>query len=1063
MSSGSNRRRRTGLAGLFGVAAVMTMAISASLAFHVGSVGFELDGNTDADAAAAGVDWEEIFSASGGTIGTIPAAIGAQLDADFVKDFVVGASGPDPSYHEPSIKDNQPVSATGGSEVWGCVSARNPTDKDDILNAYALAYTGAAGGEDAGDLIVDFGVERFDDSGTAYLGFWLFQADVSCNLTTAKFEGTKTNNDILLLVNFSNGGSAVTINAFAWHPGTPAASAAGTFTTIGTGVRCDLTTDNNGAPLPGGTNADMCAITNGPAIAGGVGQNVGVPWPMEDKQKPGAPSPDDLLILEPPEFVEGAINLTDAFAAKGQTPPACFGSFMAETRSSDTLSATLKDFALGDLNTCDARVKITPTETNRVGEKHTFVVDVEKNTGAGFVPTTTGDVSFTLVGSNGIAASVPIIAAESTCDDDQDAGPAEDHLDAAGQCTITINSAVAGKVTANASVAVDLGGGSVLVRDTSPATTTIGDGYAGSAPAVKTYVDATIDITGDGTNRVGASHSFTATVKANAGDGAGFVAVSGQLVTITKTDANGAVSDPAGSQTCTTAATGLCSVTFTSNSTGTTTGAASATVTVGGLQFSINTADDAATVGNESVLKTWVDAEIDITGDGDNRVGAAHVFTVTVKTDDGGTAGLVAKASQVVTVTLANSNGGLAVVDNDPDTDSTCDDGTDANGQCIVTFGSASTGITTGTASASVTVNGITFTINTTTDASIAANQDATKNWVNARVGIAGTDTNSIGEEHTFTVTLQKDTEADGAYIAANGEQVTVTLADAAGAVHILDTTKTTCDVAAPDSFDGAGTSGSGQCVVVFTSNTAGTVTGSASSTLTVTNVQMTVTTGDATSQTGTTVVKTFVDGSLKWLKHDHNGALLGGATFEVCRTHRLDTSTSTYVLDAGSAAVRCFTVFDAADGTATSPDTDVTGGELEVIDLILGRYTVKETIPPAGYSIKTPPGAGPFTFPDMTIAAPNVTLGTIFVNERLFRLIVLTCNDITLELVDSTVTLEGVDKQTILDVPAVLATLGVTEAQLCNLGGAQYNGLDQGTYDPSVELPDLAPLFSPI
>ena len=36
----------------------------------------------------------------------------------------------------------------------------------------------------------------------------------------------------------------------------------------------------------------------------------------------------------------------------------------------------------------------------------------------------------------------------------------------------------------------------------------------------------------------------------------------------------------------------------------------------------------------------------------------------------------------------------------------------------------------------------------------------------------------------------------------------------------------------------------------------------------------------------------------------------------------------------------------------------------------------------------------------------------------------------------------------------------GVTEAQLCGLAGANYDDLPEGTYAPSVELPDKAPLF---
>ena len=39
---------------------------------------------------------------------------------------------------------------------------------------------------------------------------------------------------------------------------------------------------------------------------------------------------------------------------------------------------------------------------------------------------------------------------------------------------------------------------------------------------------------------------------------------------------------------------------------------------------------------------------------------------------------------------------------------------------------------------------------------------------------------------------------------------------------------------------------------------------------------------------------KTYVEGSLTWIKHDQDGALLAGATFEVCQTHVYVTTGAT-------------------------------------------------------------------------------------------------------------------------------------------------------------------------
>ncbi len=80
-----------------------------------------------------------------------------------------------------------------------------------------------------------------------------------------------------------------------------------------------------------------------------------------------------------------------------------------------------------------------------------------------------------------------------------------------------------------------------------------------------------------------------------------------------------------------------------------------------------------------------------------------------------------------------------------------------------------------------------------------------------------------------------------------------------------------------------------------------------------------------------------------------------------------------------------------------------------------------------------------------------------MFVNVKLFDLIVLTCNESTNELVVSSVTLsgqQGSPKDTIGAVPANLASKGVTQADLCGIASGSYGGLNAATYDASVKLP---------
>ena len=96
----------------------------------------------------------------------------------------------------------------------------------------------------------------------------------------------------------------------------------------------------------------------------------------------------------------------------------------------------------------------------------------------------------------------------------------------------------------------------------------------------------------------------------------------------------------------------------------------------------------------------------------------------------------------------------------------------------------------------------------------------AVKRWVNARIAIAPNATNEVGQPHTFTVTLQQDTGNGAGFVAFAGQHVDFTLTPAGGASALLD--------AAASSCDDQNTNAAGQCTIVFTSNTAGTVNGHA-------------------------------------------------------------------------------------------------------------------------------------------------------------------------------------------------------------------------------------------
>ena len=234
-----------------------------------------------------------------------------------------------------------------------------------------------------------------------------------------------------------------------------------------------------------------------------------------------------------------------------------------------------------------------------------------------------------------------------------------------------------------------------------------------------------------------------------------------------------------------------------------------------------------------------VDARIFVTPDGVNHVGVQHVLTGHVQVNDG-TGWVDAPAGVNITFSINNAAPSL-----------NCN--TVAAGSCQVSYTSAVTGVDTIKATATVSVSGNAITRSTSTAANTAAGGglDATKRWVNARISIAPNATNAVGQPHTFVVTLQQDT-GTGTFVAFQNQHVDVTLTDAGGAVHTAPTG--TC------TNPGANTDINGQCTITFTSNTVGTVTGHATSTVSVMgSANFTVATGTGLPN-GPDAIKTFVN-----------------------------------------------------------------------------------------------------------------------------------------------------------------------------------------------------------
>lgn len=260
--------------------------------------------------------------------------------------------GPNTSPAEAINSNADSIFTAGGSKdtlgissgAWKWKNGK-PQAKDDIEHAFAGAYTlpGVVNGAPAAcggtnqpgcDTAIYFGMTRFDNSGAATAGFWFFQdgniglaggtlnanKDPICSVGSGcPFSGHHSDGDLLIVSDFSQGGPIATIQAFEWRcSGTGAAcDSSGSLVAV-TGQLTNLTCN----PVSG--NSNFCSIANGSA---------GLSVPFGFLNKSGQTT------LDHGELLEGGINLNVIFP--NGLP--CFSTFMAETRSSNSPTATLSD------------------------------------------------------------------------------------------------------------------------------------------------------------------------------------------------------------------------------------------------------------------------------------------------------------------------------------------------------------------------------------------------------------------------------------------------------------------------------------------------------------------------------------------------------------------------------------------------------------------------------------------------------------------------------------------------------------------------------------------------
>jgi hypothetical protein len=372
--SGPRRRRRwltAGLAVVSSTAAVLALGVGPALAVH-DTGAFELDGNA-VNGAAPGDDWDNVChqvlhtdcSTSNDT-----SALGGATAVDWVSEPNLNAT----IFTGGGSKDPQDVSQWAWKDGAGGLP-----DKDNLLHSFAARYTTSQGE------VLYFGSDRFDNSGDAQQGFWFFQNSIGLGSNSVGggtgFTGVHKAGDLLVISDFSNGGTTSTITVYSWDP-TCKKTTGSTAGTCGDANLRNLGTSTNANCASAAANDSFCGIVN-------PTNGTTAPWPYTDKS-------GNSSYLQG-EFYEGGVNLT----ALG-LGDRCFSSVASETRSSTSTTATLKDFTLGQFGNCGSSTttQSSVTGSTSIGTGSVSVSDsaTVKVTG---VTTWSGTVQFHLRGPIG--------------------------------------------------------------------------------------------------------------------------------------------------------------------------------------------------------------------------------------------------------------------------------------------------------------------------------------------------------------------------------------------------------------------------------------------------------------------------------------------------------------------------------------------------------------------------------------------------------------------------------------------------------------------------------------
>lgn len=281
------------------------------------------------------------------------------------------------------------------------VSTGSVPDKDELANVYAVTHTRA----DTGHPEIYFAAERLVNNGDSHMDFEFLQSSIG---RTAACGGTltghRTEGDLLVAVDFTGGGVTAGTSVYQWHcvaePGPQPAD----------GTVCDPA---------GSTPPQHYEQIVAPTFLTFLINSADIPcggWVCRDKLSGNS------ALISARDFLEGGIDLA-SIPFDG-----CFNSFLPHTRTAQSFTSVLKDFA-GPvaLHSCrDPAISSNSSPSTRSLASPVSATDTVSVANGGAGPTPTGTVTFFIcappqtsggcAGGTQVGTAKPLVAGSATSD-----------------------------------------------------------------------------------------------------------------------------------------------------------------------------------------------------------------------------------------------------------------------------------------------------------------------------------------------------------------------------------------------------------------------------------------------------------------------------------------------------------------------------------------------------------------------------------------------------------------------------------------------------------------------